>query len=101
MNWMPPGEFAIFVLALPAFASPLIVMPLPSSSYPLPDVVRSLVTLCSYPRLWASAATLIALVWVVFSRASPTRKKVGTAIALLAWIPALNTARTISGWERF
>ena len=95
------GELAIFVVALPAFASPLILMPLPESWYPLRAAMGALVTLCSYPRLWAGAATLVAAVWVPSSKADRARKIAGAVIAILAWIPALITARTISGWERF
>ena len=96
-----PGEVAIFLLALPAIASPLILVPLPESWGPLPVALRPLVTLWTYPRLWASAATMVAVLWVAFARASRARKILGTAIAVIAWIPAWNTARTIAGLERF
>ncbi len=89
----------IFLLALPAILSPLILMPLPDSWGPLPDAVRPVVTVCTYPQSWASAASLVAVLWVAYAPASSTRKIVGAVIAILAWIPAWNTASTLAAWE--
>jgi hypothetical protein len=101
MNYLLPGELAIFLLTLPAIVSPLILVPLAESWGPLPDGLRPLVTLCAYPRLWAGAATLVAVVWIGFSRASRARKILSAAIAIISWIPAWTTAHTIAGLERF
>ena len=101
MRRTPSGEFIIFLLALPAFLSPLILMPLPDAWFPLPAAGRALAALCMYPRLWAGVATVVAGLWVTRAQASRTRKALGALIALLAWIPAWHTANIMGAWERF
>src|SRR6266849_4607962 len=100
MRKTPSGEFIILLLALPAFLSPLILMPLPDAWFPLPAAGRALAALCMYPRLWAGVATVVAVLWVTRAQASRTRKALGALIALLAWIPAWHTANIMSARAR-
>jgi hypothetical protein len=98
---VPSGEFAIFMLALPAFLSPLIVMPWPEELVLPRTLSLGWVAVCSVPRLWAAVASASAVAWALRGNASRVRKAIGAGIALSAWIPAWYSASVVEAMERF
>jgi hypothetical protein len=52
---------AVFIVALPALASPLILVPIPESVHVPAGSVRAFVAVSGSPRLWAAMATLLGL----------------------------------------
>ena len=97
---VPWGEMAMAALALPAYLSPILLLPVPPEAHIPPAVVR-LAMICYYPRLWAAAATLAAALFIFRGGAGRARKVMAAVIALGAWIPAQRTATILAGWERF
>ena len=97
-----PGEIAIFVIALPALLSPLILVPLPQETSPAVIAsLRMLLPICEYPRMWALAASAAAALWVWRAPAPWWRKALAVGIAALMWIPAVYTAGTMAALARF
>ena len=95
------GEFLVFLIALPAFVSPLLVVPFPDVSPTLVRSLRPLIAVCEYPRAWAFLASVVAGIWVWRAHVAQWRKVLGAGIAALAWIPAVYAGDILTGWARF
>ncbi len=96
LSMPPPGRvwvWAVFGLALPALASPVLFVPLDlQMSRQAIDLL--VLTIC-YPRCWASAATLLAVFGARRWGDSRLQLLCVACIVVLAWLLATETAEIL------
>ena len=98
---VPSGELLVLLLAIPALSSPLLLVPLPDDWVVPQPLIVTLLIFWSFPRVWASLATVAALTWISRADATPGRKALVLSVALMAWPAAWHTAKGLSGFVRF
>ncbi len=80
----------VFVLALPAMASPILFLPV---SFNVPRWLgAALGSLLSHPKCWASVATLVGVVGARRLSQSIVQASVVAILVLLAWLLGCDTA---------
>ncbi len=81
----------VFALACPALASPLLYAPLPCGQPAPVWFVGVVVPTLSSPRLWASAATLVAILGARRLAEAPSQERRVATLVLLSWFVATET----------
>jgi hypothetical protein len=82
----------VLTVALPALASPLIVVPIPEGVRVPVGLMRGFVGVCGIPRSWATATTVVALLGVRRYSASWILDLLVCAIVITSWWCASDTA---------
>jgi hypothetical protein len=81
----------VLTVALPALASPLILVPVPEGVRVPVGFIRGFVGVCGIPRFWATATTVVALLGVRRYSASWLLDLLVCAIVITSWWCASDT----------
>lgn len=83
---------AVFIVALPALASPFILVPIPEGLHLPIGIIRAFVAVSGIPRFWAALATLLGVLGSKRYSSSWSQNVLVCVVLILAWACAGDTA---------
>ena len=81
----------VFMVALPALASPLILVPIPEGVHIPVGIVRTFVAISGMPRFWAIIATFLGILGSKRYSSSSLQEILVCVILIVAWVCAGDT----------